>query len=67
MGAEGEFHLQYERILDGVGEERSTVQRKCVCGSVISARIEACHHSLACGVLREKTSREMASCWKAAK
>lgn len=65
--AEDEFHLQYERIFEGVGEEGSTMQRKCACASVISSRIESCHHFLAAGEERGKARREMASCWKAEK
>lgn len=66
-GAEGLFHFAYERILSGVGDEGSVMQRKCAFGSDISARIEACHQFHAEWVLRGKTRRETASLVKAEK
>lgn len=47
IDAEGEFHLQYERIFSGVAKDRLTIQRKFACVSLILMSIEACYYSLA--------------------
>ena len=65
ISAEGEFHLQYERIFSGVAKDRLTIQRKCACVSLISMGIEACYYSLAWKVERGKTRRDIASLLKA--
>ncbi len=64
--AAGEFHLHQEIILDGVGEEGSTMQRSLALGSLKSERVMRRHHSLE-AALRGKASSEIASCWKAEK